>query len=195
MRMKPIVIALRMHYNSIIRQQNCILTSKSHDFLHACTSIYLQMDVIQMKCHKYALYHFLFILLLDFTCVSTFIRTNRACPLRTGDNSLSLSANNKSPFWLWFGDCACAIWPCGDAFNIDNGDGDYVKHYEIIQRKNERNKNKMLKPKQISKMRMNNYHWANEKDESEKNINFEMSSSQKYAKENFSYRSFSLTLK
>lgn len=38
---------------------------------------------------------------------------------------------------MWFGECAsacacawawaCAIWPFGDAFNIDNGDDDYVK--------------------------------------------------------------------
>lgn len=77
---------------------------------------------------------YLAIPLLDSRCLS--IRTNRACPLRTGDNSLSLSASDKSPFWLWFGDCACAcvIWPCGDAFNIDNGDGDYVKRYEIIRK-------------------------------------------------------------
>lgn len=40
--------------------------------------------------------------------------TNRTCPLR---GEVLLSANDKRPF----GDCACDIWPSGDAFKTDSG--------------------------------------------------------------------------
>lgn len=49
---------------------------------------------------------------------------------------------------MWFGDCACAwtcaIWPFGDAFNIDNGDGDYVKVTKLQNKWKKKNKTKKV---------------------------------------------------